>query len=111
MNGFLSHLILAFGCFILGHEIRPRFIFYNLGMHELTFNHHLFLCFNFIIRYVLQSALFLSLDWQLEARTRFWQRNYRGEPVPTPFLTGFQRDLNSVRILSQGLNVRLRYKN
>ena len=59
---------------------------------------------------MLQSVLLLCSDWQTTARSSFWQRNYRGEPVPTPFLSGFQRDLNSVRILSQGLNVRIRHE-
>lgn len=53
---------------------------------------------------VLKNCLLLSCDWQLSARTTLWQREMGGDTVTSGYLAAFQRDLNSLRKVSEGLS-------
>jgi len=52
---------------------------------------------------VLKNGLLLCCDWQLKARTLIWQNEMGGETVTSNFLSGCQRDLNSLRRVSDGM--------
>ena len=55
---------------------------------------------------ILKNCLLLSCDWQLNARTKFWQSNLNGGPVTSSYLQSFQQDLNSLKRVSESLTVR-----
>ena len=52
-----------------------------------------------------QNVLLMCCDRQLRARTTLWQSSMNEQVVPSNFLTGCQRDLNSLRRVADGLNV------
>jgi len=52
---------------------------------------------------ILKNCLLLSCDWQLNARTKFWQSNLNGGPVTSNYLQSFQHDLNSLKRVSESL--------
>ena len=53
-----------------------------------------------------QNCLMVACDWQLSARTTVWQRDLQGDVISSSALSAFQRDLNSLRRVSDGLSVR-----
>jgi len=53
---------------------------------------------------VMKNVLLLCCDRQLRARTVLWQNLMNEEIIPSSFLTGCQRDLNSLKRVSDGLN-------
>jgi sterol regulatory element-binding transcription factor 1 len=55
---------------------------------------------------ILKNCLLLACDWQLHARTTLWQSNMKGANVSSSFLEAFQRDLNSLRRVTESLKVR-----
>ena len=54
-----------------------------------------------------QNGLLLCCDWQLKARTLIWQNEMGGQTVTSNFLSGCQRDLNSLRRVSDGMPVNI----
>jgi len=53
---------------------------------------------------VFKNVLLMCCDRQLRARTTLWQNSMNEQVVPSNFLTGCQRDLNSLRRVADGLN-------
>jgi len=53
---------------------------------------------------VFKNVLLMCCDRQLRARTTVWQNLMNEQIVPSSFLTGCQRDLNSLRRVADGLN-------
>ena len=55
---------------------------------------------------IMKNCLLLACDWQLNARTKFWQSSHSGGPVTSKYLQSFQDDLNSLKRVSESLTVR-----
>ena len=55
---------------------------------------------------IMKNCLLLACDWQLNARTKFWQSKLAGGPVTSNYLQSFQHDLNSLKRVSESLTVR-----
>ena len=58
---------------------------------------------------IMKNCLLLACDWQLNARTKFWQSSHSGGQVTSNYLQSFQDDLNSLKRVSESLTVRFFY--
>ena len=67
---------------------------------KLAFILHFYLIF-------FQNCLLLCCDWQLSARRAVWQREVAPQTVTHQFLSNYQKDLNSLRKVADGVQVSL----
>ena len=63
--------------------------------------------FAFIHSIFFQNCLLLCCDWQLSARRAVWQREVAPQTVTHQFLSNYQKDLNSLRKVADGVQVSL----
>ena len=85
----------------------------QFGVHEKLF--HLITCyisyyvFNLLLKPVFQMTQLLLCDWLLETRTSLWEDSVEGDstvvPVSNSFLSAFQRDLTSLKTVTQHIIV------
>ena len=47
----------------------------------------------------------MACDWQLNTRTTYWQSAMSGGQVSSKYLQSFEKDMNSLRRVSEGLLV------